>query len=65
MTVEAIAADPHTAAHLEVASGSPLLFLERLTHLGDDARPVDLEYIRMRSDRVGLRSTARRHLEEP
>ena len=29
--------------------------LERLTHL-DDGRPVDLEYIRMRGDRITLRS---------
>ncbi|WP_246221842.1 MULTISPECIES: GntR family transcriptional regulator [Gordonia] len=63
MTVEAIAADPHTAAQLEVGSGSPLLLLERLTHLGAARRPVDLEYIRMRSDRICLRSTAQRRTE--
>jgi GntR family transcriptional regulator len=64
MTVEAVDADPHSAAHLEIASGTSLLLLERLTHLADGDRPVDLEYIRMRSDRVCLRSTARRHQEE-
>ncbi len=31
-----------------------VLLLERLTHL-DDGRPVDLEYIRMRGDRITLR----------
>lgn len=60
MTVEAVDADPHSAAHLEIASGSALLLLERLTHLADGDRPVDLEYIRMRSDRICLRSTAQR-----
>lgn len=60
MTVEAVDADPHSAAHLEIASGAATLLLERLTHLQADDRPVDLEYIRMRSDRVCLRSTAQR-----
>ncbi|WGJ85559.1 GntR family transcriptional regulator [Gordonia sp. SMJS1] len=60
MTVEAVDADPHSAAHLEIGSGTSLLLLERLTHLAHESRPVDLEYIRMRSDRVCLRSTARR-----
>lgn len=60
MTVEAAAADPHSAAQLEIASGAPILLLERLTHLESGDRPVDLEYIRMRSDRVSLRSTAHR-----
>ena len=48
-------ADPHSAAILQVPDGAPLLLLERLTHL-DDGRPVDLEYIRMRGDRITLRS---------
>ena len=55
----AAAADPHTAANLEIATGSPLLLYERLTGL-DTGRPVDLEYIRMRSDRITLRGTLRR-----
>lgn len=63
MTVEAVNADPHSAAHLEIASGAAMLLLERLTHLQAEDRPVDLEYIRMRSDRVCLRSTARRTQE--
>ena len=62
MTVEAVDADPHSAAHLEIGSGTSLLLLERLTHLAHESRPVDLEYIRMRSDRVCLRSTARREV---
>ncbi len=33
--------------------------VERLTHL-DDGRPVDLEFIRFRGDRMTMRGTARR-----
>lgn len=55
----AAAADPHTAANLEIATGSPLLLYERLTHL-EGGRPVDLEYIRIRSDRITLRGTLHR-----
>ncbi len=55
LAVEAVGADPHSAAILQVPDGAPVLLLERLTHL-DDGRPVDLEYIRMRGDRITLRS---------
>ncbi|MDT5010248.1 MAG: GntR family transcriptional regulator, partial [Mycobacterium sp.] len=54
IAVEAIPADANSAATLVVPDGSPLLMLERLTHL-DDGLPVDLEYIRMRGDRITLR----------
>lgn len=54
LAVEAIPADPHSAAALQVPDGAALLMLERLTCL-DDGRPVDLEYIRMRGDRITLR----------
>jgi GntR family transcriptional regulator len=54
LAVEAISADPHSAATLQVPDGAAVLMLERLTHL-DDGRPVDLEYIRMRGDRITLR----------
>jgi GntR family transcriptional regulator len=54
LAVEAVAADSHSAAILQVLDGAPVLLLERLTHL-DDGRPVDLEYIRMRGDRITLR----------
>jgi GntR family transcriptional regulator len=52
--LEAIPADAHSAATLQVPDGSALLMLERLTSL-DDGRPVDLEYIRMRGDRITMR----------
>ena len=54
LAVEAVPADPHSAAILQVPDGAAVLLLERLTHL-DDGRPVDLEYIRMRGDRITLR----------
>jgi GntR family transcriptional regulator len=55
VAVEAVATDPHSAAILQVPDNAALLLMERLTHL-DDGRPVDLEYIRMRGDRITLRS---------
>jgi len=55
LAVEAVPADPHSAAILQVPDSASLLLIERLTHL-DDGRPVDLEYIRMRGDRITLRS---------
>ena len=59
LAVEAVAADPHSAAILQVPDGASLLLLERLTHL-DDGRPIDLEYIRMRGDRITLRGSLER-----
>jgi GntR family transcriptional regulator len=54
VTVEAVSADPHTAAVLETPPGTALLMVERLTRLAS-GRPVDLEYIRLRGDRLALR----------
>lgn len=56
LTVEAIPADAQSAATLQVPGGAALLMLERLTSL-DDGRPVDLEYIRMRGDRITMRGS--------
>jgi GntR family transcriptional regulator len=56
LALEAVSADPHSAATLQVPDGTPLLMLERLTSL-DDGRPVDLEYIRMRGDRITMRGS--------
>jgi GntR family transcriptional regulator len=56
LALEAIPADAHSAATLQVPDGAPLLMLERLTSL-DDGRPVDLEYIRMRGDRITMRGS--------
>lgn len=65
LVLEAVSADSHTAAILEVPPRAPLLMLERLTHL-DDGRPVDLEFIRFRGDRMTMRGTVRRpHPADP
>lgn len=61
VAVESVTADAHSAAILQVPENAALLLLERLTHL-DDGRPVDLEYIRMRGDRITLRSNLIRGL---
>ncbi len=53
MTLEAVNADAHSAAVLEAPRGSAVLMLERLTHL-PDGRPVDLEFIRFRGDRITM-----------
>jgi GntR family transcriptional regulator len=63
MALEAVSADAHSAAILGVPSGAPLMMLERLTRL-QDGRPVDLEFIRMRGDRVTMRGTAHRNAKE-
>lgn len=62
LAVEAITADIHSAATLQAPEGSALLLLERLTYLAD-GRPVDLEYIRMRGDRITLRDSLIRTTE--
>jgi GntR family transcriptional regulator len=59
LALEAIPADAHSAATLQVPDGAALLMLERLTSL-DDGRPVDLEYIRMRGDRITMRGNLMR-----
>ncbi|MEU1545420.1 GntR family transcriptional regulator [Nocardia sp. NPDC005745] len=63
LALEAVPADPHTASTLDVPGGAPLLMLERLTRL-DDGRPVDLEYIRMRGDRITMRGSLTRSTPE-
>lgn len=63
LTLEAVNADPHTAAALGVPRGAALLMVERLTHLAD-GRPVDLEFIRFRGDRLTMRGHLNREPEE-
>ncbi|MGC5363323.1 GntR family transcriptional regulator [Streptomyces sp. DT24] len=53
ITLEAVNADAHSATVLETPRGSAVLMLERLTHLSD-GRPVDLEFIRFRGDRISM-----------
>jgi GntR family transcriptional regulator len=59
ISVEAVSADPHTAALLDTGDRAALLMVERLTHLAD-GRPVDLEWIRFRGDRITMRSRLQR-----
>jgi GntR family transcriptional regulator len=59
ITVEAVNSDPHSAAVLHAPRGAALLMVERLTHLAS-GRPVDLEYIRFRGDRLTLSSRLHR-----
>lgn len=55
LTVEAVNADAHSAGVLDVPKGAALLVVERLSHL-EDGRPVDLEFIRFRGDRLTMRA---------
>ncbi|MET9489361.1 GntR family transcriptional regulator [Nocardia sp. NPDC006630] len=59
LALEAITADAHSAATLQLPEGGAVLLLERLTKL-EDGRPVDLEYIRMRGDRITMRGSLTR-----
>lgn len=59
ISVEAINADPHSAALLDVPDRAALLMVERVSHLAD-GRPVDLEWVRFRGDRLTLRTQLRR-----
>ncbi|MFJ4656275.1 GntR family transcriptional regulator [Nocardia sp. NPDC088792] len=59
LALEAITADAHSAMNLQLPEGGALLLLERLTEL-EDGRPVDLEYIRMRGDRITMRGSLTR-----
>ncbi|MGP4001632.1 GntR family transcriptional regulator [Streptomyces sp. 8N706] len=61
ITLEAVNADAHSSAVLEAPRGAAVLMLERLTHLSD-GRPVDLEFIRFRGDRITMSGVLRRSL---
>ncbi|WP_019074272.1 GntR family transcriptional regulator [Streptomyces hokutonensis] len=61
ITLEAVNADAHSAAVLEAPRGAAVLMLERLTHLAD-GRPVDLEFIRFRGDRITMSGLLHRSL---
>ncbi|CAM5308353.1 GntR family transcriptional regulator [Streptomyces tanashiensis] len=61
ITLEAVNADAHSAAVLQAPRGAAVLMLERLTCLSD-GRPVDLEFIRFRGDRITMSGVLRRSL---
>ncbi|MGN3953852.1 GntR family transcriptional regulator [Streptomyces sp. WAC8370] len=59
VAVHAVSADPGTARLLGIEPGAAVFALERLTRSAD-GRPVDVESIRIRADRMTLRATLRR-----
>ena len=60
VTVQAVNADPHTARVLGTPAGAALFAVERLSTL-DDGRPVDLEFLSVRGDRLVLQADLDRH----
>lgn len=54
ISVQALNADAHTASVLGTADGAAVFAVERLSRLAG-GRPVDLEFIRIRGDRLTLR----------
>lgn len=64
VSIEAVGADDATARLLRVAPGDPLLLMARLSRLGD-GRPVDVEFIRYRGDRLSLTARLTRHPDTP
>jgi GntR family transcriptional regulator len=59
ISFEAVNADPHTAVLLDTVDRAALLMIERLTHLAD-GRPVDLEWVRFRGDRLTMQGQLQR-----
>jgi GntR family transcriptional regulator len=64
VSLEAVNADPHSARLLGAADNAALLMVERLAHLAD-GRPVDLESIRFRGDRLTMQGRLERAPTEP
>jgi len=58
-TFEAQAATEEMASHLDVEPGSPVLYLEQVTFLGDD-RPIEYSDVWIRGDRLKLTSVLTR-----
>ncbi|WP_328460456.1 GntR family transcriptional regulator [Streptomyces sp. NBC_00448] len=60
LTVQAVNADPRTAEVLDTSPGAALFAVERLSTLAG-GRPVDLEFLSIRGDRLVLRADLDRH----
>ena len=56
ISVHAVNAGPDTASPLEIPAGAAVFAIERLTRL-QDGRPVDLESMHIRADRLTLQAT--------
>jgi GntR family transcriptional regulator len=63
LSIDAVGADESTARLLGVGPGDPLLLVARLSRLGD-GRPVDLEFVRYRGDRLSLTTRLTRRPDE-
>jgi GntR family transcriptional regulator len=63
LALEAVTADAHSAATLQLPQGGAVLLLERRSRLAD-GRPVDLECIRMRGDRITMRGSLSRRPDD-
>jgi len=63
LSIEAVAADESTARLLGMGPGAALLLVARLTRLAD-GRPVDLEFVRYRGDRLSLTTRLYRRPED-
>jgi GntR family transcriptional regulator len=59
ISVHAVNAGPDTANLLEIPTGAAVFAIERLTRL-QDGRPVDLESMHIRADRLTLQATLHR-----
>lgn len=64
VTVDAVTASPEIAALLEIPTASAVFAIQRLTHLAD-GRPVDVEWIHVRADRLSLHATLYRSRTRP
>jgi GntR family transcriptional regulator len=64
ISFEAVNADPHSADLLDAPPRAALLMVERLTRLAD-GRPVDLEWIRFRGDRLTMHGQLERGAPVP
>ncbi len=64
ISFEAVNADPHSADLLDAPPRAALLMVERLTRLAD-GRPVDLEWIRFRGDRLTMHGQLQRSAPVP
>jgi GntR family transcriptional regulator len=60
LAIDAVPAEAHVASLLDIAPGSPVLRIERLTH-DRDGRPVDYEHLHCRSDIFQYRLRLQRH----
>jgi GntR family transcriptional regulator len=59
VTVDAATADAEIAGLLEIEPGSAMFAIHRLTRL-QDGRPIDVEWIHIRADRLSLHATLHR-----